>query len=269
MITIAFINNKGGVGKTSSTTTISHMISTLHNKKVLLIDLDPQGNCTSLYSNVNMIKVLSSMLKGESYSETEYSLEDMLLDSTLDIHKCIKHTDYNNLDIIPALLTLSQCEERLKADIKVPQQFRLKMQLAKIQNEYDYCILDCSPSVSIINVNGLAAADYVYIPCKCDAWSAVGICISNNLIDNVATYNSNLKLGGIFFTQWENKNVNKMTYELLKEFLGDKIIPITIRKNKSIEEMTYMQKPLLEYDKKSPVTEDYMELTNYILQNAK
>lgn len=268
MKTIAFINNKGGVGKTASTTTVAHMIATLHNKKVLLIDLDPQGNCTSLYSNVDMISILASMLAGETFKETEYSLENLLLDSALDIHKCIKKTSYDGLDIIPALLTLSQCEELLKADIKVPQQFKLKMHLDKIKDEYDYCILDCSPSVSIININGLVASDIVYVPCKCDAWSAVGICITKTLIENVSTYSPKLKLGGVFFTQWENKNVNRTTLDLLNEFIGNEIIPVKIRKSKLIEEMTYMQQPLLEYDKSSAVTEDYIALTDYILQNS-
>lgn len=269
MKTICFLNNKGGVGKTASTSTIAHMIATLHNKKVLLIDVDAQGNCSSIFSENQMIDLLTSLLKDSPITHKEKTVEDLFIDSSLDIHECIKKTAYKNLDIIPALLTLSECEELLKADIRTPQQFRLKKHLDNIQEEYDFCIIDCSPSINILNINSLVASDQVYIPLKCDAWSATGMCIAKKLVKTVSSYNPRLQLAGCFFTQWEGmKNVSKTTYSLLEAFVPDLLLPITISKSKLIEEMSYMQKPLLEYDnsaKKSKVTKDYINLTEYIV----
>lgn len=272
MKTISFLNNKGGVGKTASTSTIAHMISALHKKKVLLIDIDPQGNLSSLFSQTQMVELLASLLKDLPTANAEKTVEDLLLNAELDIHECIRHTDYENLDIIPSLLTLSECEEMLKADIRTPQQFKLKNHLDKISSEYDFCIIDCSPSINILNINALVASDQVYIPLKCDAWSATGMCIAKKLVKTVSSYNNKLQLAGCFFTQWEGvKNVSKTTYELLSAFVPDLLLPVTISKSKLIEELSYCQKPLLEYDngkEKSKVTKDYIKLTDYIVNHC-
>ena len=267
---IAFLNNKGGVGKTASVVTVAHMLATEYHKKTLIVDLDPQGNSSSMYADVDVINLLQQLLAGNNVNAGQKSIQDLLLDYQLDPHVAIHKTKYDNLDIIPAFLTLSEIEERLKADIQMPQQFRLKNHLEKLEEEYDYCIIDCSPSISIININGLAAADIVYIPIRCDAWSAVGITIAKNLIDTVKNYNPSLRLGGVFFTQYEAyKNVSKTVLEILQAFLGPDLMDIKISKSKLMEEMTYTQQPLLEYDSKrnAPVTLDYLKLTEYIMRN--
>lgn len=87
----------------------------------------------------------------------------------------------------------------MKADVKSPQQFRLRQHLKKVQNEYDYCIIDTSPSVSIVNINGLAAADSVYLPVRCDGGSLLGVAITVNLVRTVQEYNPRLEIGGSFF----------------------------------------------------------------------
>jgi len=270
MKVISFLNNKGGVGKTSSAAAIAHMIAEVHHKKVLIIDIDPQGNISSLYSETKVFNLLTSLLKNTPQEEKETSVEDLFLDSTIDIHDCIKKTKYENLDIIPALLTLSQCEDMLKADIRTPQQFRLKSHLAKIQDEYDFCVIDCSPSVNILNVNGIVASNQIYIPLKCDAWSATGMCIARKLVKDIQSYNSGVQIAGCFFTQWEgNKNVAKTTHELLTAFIPELLLPYTICKSKLIEELSFTQQPLLAYDEKmtSKVTKDYLALTEFIVNN--
>lgn len=271
MKVIAFLNNKGGVGKTASVTTIAHIAATYFKKRTLIIDLDPQGNSSALYNDANIEELLCGLIQGTPINTLEKSVEDLLLDKSVNIHDTIRSTAYENLDIIPSYLTLSEVEERLKADILTPQQFRLANHLEKIQDEYDYCFLDCSPSISIININGLVAANEVYIPLKCDAWSTIGMCIARNLIDTVRDYNHKLKLAGIFFTQWEGqKKVSKTVYAMLDGFVSDQLLPITISKSKLIEEMTLMQIPLLNYDTKkgySTVTKEYINLTEYILSD--
>lgn len=271
MITISMINNKGGVGKTASVTSIGHMMAKLHNKRVLLIDLDPQGNTSGAFSQTDFMEIFFSILERRK-AETEPSIEDVLLYPDMDIHEAIKKTDYENLDIIPSHLTLSECEERLKADITTPQQFKLKKQLAKIQDEYDYCLIDCSPSISILNINGLTASNEVYIPMRCDGNSCIGLAITKDLVETVSGYNPELKIGGVFMTQYnERKNVSKEIYSLLEEILPSydiPLLPFKIAPTKLLEENTFEQKPLLEVDggkNKSKATLSYMELTEYML----
>ena len=133
----------------------------------------------------------------------------------------------------------------------------------------NYCIIDTSPSLSIININGLVAADEIYIPLKCDGGSLLGVAIIMSIVDVVRESNPELKVGGMFFTQWNGrKNVSKAVYELLNDSFGEYIIPITIATNKNIEEGSLMQIPLLAYDNgknKCKATKDYIELTEYIL----
>lgn len=271
MKTSVLLSNKGGVGKSASAVTLSHIAATLYDKRTLLIDLDPQGNTSSFFSEEDVLERLISIIKGQPSGTISKSVEDLFVDSNLDIHETIRHTKYKNLDIIPSFLTLSEVEERLKADIRTPQQFRLLNHLKAVEDDYDYCIIDCSPSVNIININGLVAADEVFIPLKCDAWSVMGMFIAKNLIQTVSTYNPRLKIAGLFFTQWEGrKNVSAAVYNLIVSFFPDLLLPFTIGKSKLVEEMTLEQIPLLEYDtqkKHSKVTKDYIELTEYIISD--
>lgn len=270
MRTIIFLNNKGGVGKTASVTTIAHMIAEEHGKRVLMIDLDPQMNTTCMFSDVDFIDLFLGIAGGTS-SHKHLSVEDLLLDHSLDAHECIQHTEYKNLDIIPSYLTLSEAAERMKADVCTPQQFCLKEHLQTLQNEYDYCIIDTSPSVSIVNINGLVAADTIYVPLRCDGGSLLGAAIVMNIFKTVRTYNPGLEMGGMFFTQWNGrKNVSQVVYDLLSDEFGEYLLPIQIGTSKNIEECSLVQKPLLAYDdgkNKNRVTVDYMEMTEYIMNH--
>ena len=161
MKTIAFINNKGGVGKTASVTSVAHMLATRYNKKVLVVDTDPQMNTTMMFSNVDFVSIFNKIYKG-GMENTAKNIETLLLNRNVDIHDCILHTDYENLDIIQSCLTLSEAEERIKGDVISPQQFKLKRHLKKVEDEYDYCIIDTSPSLSIININGLVLMKFTF-----------------------------------------------------------------------------------------------------------
>lgn len=265
MKVLTFMNAKGGTGKTASCSTIAHAL-TQKEKRVLMIDLDPQSNSSALYSEVDFLKIFFQILKNEPNPDKQLSVEDILIDSQMDPHECIKHTEYPNLDIIPAFLTLSEVEERLKADTRTPQQFKLKMQLAKIEEEYDYCVIDCGPSISLLNINALAASDEVYVLARCDGGSLIGVAIAMKLIETVQTYNPKLHVGGIFLTQFMgNMNVGKVAFELLETSFGEDFLPITIGVSKNLMENTYEQRPLLSFDKKSKVAKNYMELVDYII----
>ncbi|NSD68937.1 ParA family protein [Dorea longicatena] len=264
MKTLTFLNAKGGTGKTASCSTIAHGL-TEKGYRVLMIDLDPQSNSSALYSEVDFFKIFFQILKNEPNPDKQLSVEDLLMDSQLDPHECIKHTEYENLDIIQAFLTLSEVEERLKADTRTPQQFKLRNQLEKLKDEYDYCLIDCGPSISLLNINALVAADEVFIPARCDGGSLIGVAIAMKLIETVQTYNPRLQVGGIFLTQYmKNMNVCKTAFEILDQSFGDMFLPITIGTSKNLMENTYEQRPLLSFDKKSKVAKNYKELVEYI-----
>lgn len=266
---ISFLNIKGGVGKTASSIIIGHIMSQLHHKKVLLVDTDPQSNSSSMFSEQRMIDILQAYLFRTDLEVPEYSLVDVLSDVDFNPEDAIQKTKYDNLYILPSLPIINDVEEKLRADFKNPQQFRLKNQLDKIKDDYDYIVLDCSPAISLINTNALVASDKVYIPLRCDAWSGIGMAQAKTFLENIQSY-SDTEFGGAFITQWEKKNVNKVCYEIISAFLQDKLIDIIIPKSKLVEEMSYQQLPLLEIDNKqkdSKVTEAYKKLVQYIIEH--
>lgn len=274
MKTICILSGKGGVGKSASIKNIAHIMNSIYNKRVLLCDMDPQGNTSSMYGSIDFVELFINVAKGIR-TGTEKSVEDLLLDTEMDVQECIRATRFKNLDIIPAFLTLAEVENLLKADIRTPQQFKLKTQLKKVAAEYDYCLIDCGPAVSLLNINALVASDEVYFPTRCDADSFIGIAIAMNLVRTVQSYNPGLKIGGCFFTQFAGwKNVSQTAYELLNQLAQiteNKVLPITIGVSKFLEEQTFEQKPLLEVDSKreSRATNNYISLTEYLLADNK
>lgn len=272
---IVFVNLKGGVGKSASATSLSHILATVYGKKVLDIDLDPQANTSSMFctADANTKDYLERLLVRKEFYSQKNSISTLMADANMDIHECIRHTEYENLDIIPSDLQLSLIENMLKADTLTPQQFRLKAHLEKIKGEYDYIILDCSPSVGLINVNGLAAADEVYIPVRADVNSIEGLAYARNLVDTVSTYNPNLKLMGCFFVAWEGRiEASRYLYNLLEEFIPELLIPIKISKSKMLAENTIYQAPLYAIDhgkNMSKATKSYLQLAEYIMAENK
>lgn len=267
---ICFLNNKGGVGKSVSVITIAHMLAE-KGLKVLLVDVDPQGNTSNMFSEVDVITLLKNRLLNIPEANIP-SVGDLFINRNADIHQCIRKTEYEGLDIIPSLLTLSEIEEQLKADITTPQQFRLKKHLDKVKCEYDFCLIDCSPSINILNVNALVASDSVYVPIQCEAWSAIGMTSIKNLVEVVQDYNPGLRFEGYFFTQWNrSENINIAVYNLLSQYTYDYMIPLTIARSRLAKEMSILQVPIKEMDKnaREKITKDYLKLTEYIMSNNK
>ena len=261
---IVFFNLKGGVGKSATATSVSHMLAEVFGKKVLLVDIDPQGNSSSIFSEIDYFKLLTGQ------AEQKKSVQDILLDTELDPHEAISKTKYAKLDVIPAYLSLAETEETIKADKIVPQQFKLTNQLDKIDEEYDYCIIDCSPSLSILNINALVAADEVYIPMGVDAGSLMGARSAKNVVRMVRSYRPRLHITGAFFTRYqENKEVSKQAINIFKAIMGDiTLIPISVRNNRMVEETSWVQEPLCELDekRKGTATIDYLFLTRYMME---
>lgn len=273
MKTYAFLNIKGGVGKTTSATTIAHIIASEYNKKVLLIDLDPQGNSSSLFSKkeIDYSEVLYNVLKDGDLSllkEYQNTVGDILIDPNMDINQVIYKTDYDNLYLIPSFIDLSEVENKLKADVVSPQQFRIKHHLDKIKDQFDYCIIDCSPAVNLVNINGLVCSDYVFAPLNCDMWGFAGYCIAQSLVRAVKDYNLQLNDIHCFLTQWDSRtSISHQVKNIMQLALNENFIDIQIRKSVRAEEIGYAHKTLTDYAGNTKIADDYRKLTKYMIKN--
>lgn len=270
MYTVTFLNNKGGVGKSAAVISVGHMLATECGKRVLLIDMDPQANTSQMFgfegdSNYS----LKEILQGNVYPVKD-TVEDILWDKEKDIQDCIYATDYNGLDIIPSFITLCEMENRLIVNITEPNQFRLYKQLEKIQDKYDFCLIDCGPSVSLLNVNALAASDTVYIPSRCDKSSRIGIANVLRMVKNIQDFSrKKLEFGGCFLVQYdERRKICKEAWLDCKEALGDKLLPVTIPTCTKVEQTSSLKKPILELDPRGKITQSFRELTQHIIETA-
>lgn len=271
---IAFINNKGGVSKTASSIAVANILADEHNKKVLLVDIDPQRNTTARFSEIDYFDIFERLMEsqdGKIYKDDEKSIEDILMDPSIDLHTVIQKTKYDNIDIIPAQLTLSAVEEAIPKEYKkkIAPHSRLKVSLEQVEDEYDYCIIDCGPSVGILNVNALNASDEVYIPLRPDGDSLIGMAITRNLIEEIREWNENLEIGGVFFTCFNNRErMSTEMFEYLDNFLENydfTLLPIIVGNATIVKQASVTQASLLELDKKNKITNQYRELCEYIL----
>ena len=270
MYTATFLNNKGGVGKSATVMAVGHIMNRLYQKKVLLIDMDPQANTSQLFgfegeSNYSLKEIIA-----EDVYPIKDTVEDILWDMNKDIHDCIYQTDYEGLDIIPSFITLCNMENQLIVNITEPNQFRLYKQLNKIQDEYDYCLIDCGPSVSLLNINALAASDTVYIPSRCDKSSRIGVANVLRMVKNVQSFSGkNLEFGGCFLVQYNpRKKICREAWEDCREALGDKLLSVMIPTCTKIEQTGTLKKPILEIDPKGKATQSYKELADYIIRES-
>ena len=241
---VSIFNIKGGVAKTTSTANLGACLSQ-QGKKVLL-DLDSQSNLTKLF---------------KTYSIEDLSISDVLLDKNLDIHKAIKRTDFENLDIISANINLTFTERNILLDETRSQQDRLVIALSQINDEYDYCLIDCPPILNIITVNALCASDEVFVPIKIDKFALDGL---EYLLDRISeikeNFNSNLNFKGCFITMDTATTVNKVIKQELKKLLGDKMFDTTIKQNVKVIESTFDECPVVFSNKKARASINYRDL---------
>ncbi|WP_294196925.1 ParA family protein [uncultured Clostridium sp.] len=241
---VAIFNIKGGVAKTTSTANLGACLSE-KNKKVLLIDLDAQSNLTKLF---------------KAYSMDDLTISDVLLNKDLDINTVIKKTDFENIDIIPSNLKLAFTEKKILLDVSRSQQNRLSKALEKL-NEYDYCLIDCPPSLNMITINALCASDEVFVPIKIDKFALDGLEYLLDSIEEIKDeFNPNLNFRGCFVTMDTATTVNKVIKKELKQLLADKMFNTTINQNVKVIESTFEECPVVFSNKKARASVDYKNL---------
>jgi chromosome partitioning protein len=242
VITIA--NWKGGVGKSSSAASIGAALA-MKRRRVLLIDLDAQQNL--------------SFMMGHN-EDPEVSIYDALVkDAPLPIVK-IKE----NLDLVPASVELARAEIDLAT--KIAREGILKSLLEDCIGKYNYILLDCPPLLGIVTTNALVASDKLYMPLTAEALPVKGLTMLDDVVSEVKKrINHKLELGGVFFTRFNNRKLNREVVSMIEQRYGDKVFKTKIRENIAIAEMPLTGESIFEYAPKSNGAVDYMALTEEII----
>lgn len=246
---IAICNQKGGVGKTTTAINLSVYLA-LSDKKVLLIDIDPQGNATSgLGINKHNIKT---------------SIYDLVIHE-IDPHSVIIGTGINNLSLIPSTIALTGAEVELVGIMG--REYRLKKALSPISIEYDYIIMDCPPSLGLLTVNALSAAGSVLIPIQCEYYALEGLSQLGNTINLVKeNLNATLEVEGVLLTMADFRT--NLTNEVIKEvrnFFKEKVYNTVIPRNIRLTEAPGFGKPIALYDKNSIGAQKYHDFMGELL----
>ena len=247
---ISIVNQKGGVGKTTTAVNLASAVG-IAGKKVLLVDADPQGNTTSGYG-INRKKV----------GVTSYDL--LIGKSTAD--KALVKTEYKNVDIVPASIDLAAAEvDLIEIDHREAQ---LKMALATVREAYDYIFIDCPPSLGLITVNALKASDTVLVPIQCEYFALEGLSQLMATVRQVKRlYNPTLEIEGIVLTMFDGRlNLTHQVVAEIKKYFANKLYKTAIPRAVRLSEAPSYGMPIQYYDKRSKGAESYNDLAKEFLK---
>ena len=246
---IAIANQKGGVGKTTTSINLSSCI-TAKGKKVLVVDIDPQGNTTSGYG-----------IEKNDLDNTIYEL--MLGDCSIE--DCIIKDVIENISILPSNVNLAAAEiELIGVDKK---EYILKNEIDWVKDRYDYIIIDCPPSLSLLTVNAMTTADSVLVPIQCEYYALEGLSQLIHTVNLVKErLNPNLEMEGVVFTMYDSRtNLSAQVVENVKSHLNQKVYRTVIPRNIRLAEAPSYGQPINIYDPKSAGAESYLALAEEVI----
>ena len=247
---ISVANQKGGVGKTTTTINLSTMLAK-KGKKVLLIDADPQGNATS---GVGAEK------------EVEYSTYDILV-SDVEMVQALEKTIIKNLLVCPSNINLAGAEVELVSMMSREQ--RLKEKLEEIKDKFDYILIDCPPSLGLITLNAFTASDSVLIPVQCEYYALEGLGQLLNTVNLVKKHlNKNLEVEGALLTMYDARtNLSNQVVKEVKKYFEDKVYKTVIPRNVRLSEAPSYGMPITVYDPRSKGAKAYEKFAKELLKN--
>ncbi len=248
---IVIANQKGGVGKTTTSVNLSACLGAA-GKKVLVIDIDPQGNTTSGL--------------GVEKDEAEVSIYDVLINNE-DLSDSIIKTDYKNLSLCPANVNLAGAEIEL-VDMK-DREHLLKNAINEIKNKYDFIIIDCPPSLGLLTLNSFVAADSVLVPIQCEYYALEGLSQLTKTIKSIKqSLNDKIQFEGILLTMFDARtNLSIQVADEVKRFFPDKVFKSVIPRNVRLSEAPSYGEPIIIYDKYSKGAEAYTDLAKEVIKN--
>jgi chromosome partitioning protein len=249
---LAIVNQKGGVGKSTTAVNLAAALSEL-NKKVLLIDLDPQGNTTSgfgLAKNNRAHCVYTALIE-------ELPLTDIL-----------EHIPDSHIDVVPATIQLAGAEVELVTALS--RESRLKNLITPLRGSYDYILIDCAPSLGLLTINALTAADGLIIPVQCEYYALEGL---SKLLDSerlVKTHlNPELEVFGVVMTMYSSRtNLAQQVVEEARKFFGDKVFNTLIPRTVRLSEAPSFGQPVTEYDPKGKGAVAYRALAKEVINRG-
>lgn len=247
---VAIVNQKGGVGKTTTAVNLAAGVG-LAGKTVLLVDADPQGNSTSGY--------------GISKKEAKVTSYELLV-GTGKLENAIIKTDFQKVDIIPSSMNLAAAEVDL---IEMEhREAQLKMALAAARDKYDYIFIDCPPSLGLITINALNAADTVLVPIQCEYFALEGLSQLMNTVRQVKRlYNPTIEIEGIVLTMFDGRlNLTVQVITEIKKYFADKLYKTAIPRTVRLSEAPSYGMPIQYYDKRSKGTDAYNALAKEFIK---
>ncbi len=250
---IAVANQKGGVGKTTTSVNLSAALG-MAGKKVLLIDLDPQGNATSGVGIDKMSDVTS--------------IYDVLIDD-IDIKEAIIKTEFKNLSVISATTSLAGAEiELVSID---DRETRLKQKVAEIKDDYDFVVIDCPPSLGLLTLNSFVCTDTILIPLQCEFYALEGLSQLVQTIRQVKkSLNKEIDIEGILLTMFDGRtNLSIQVADEIKKYYPDKVYKTVIPRNVRLSEAPSYGQPINVYDKHSKGAIAYKNLAKEVIKKNK
>ncbi len=248
---IAIFNQKGGVGKTTTNINLAACLAII-GKKVLILDIDPQGNTTS------GIGVEKKKLKNTTY--------DILTDENFNPEDAIRKTMIKGLDVIPSNVDLAGAELEL-VEIQGREKI-LKNALDKIRDKYDYIFIDCPPSLGILTINTLTAVDSVLIPIQCEFYALEGVSQLMSTINLVKkNLNASLEIEGVLLSMFDGRNnLSVQVLDEVNKFFKEKVYGTVIPRNVRLAEAPSYGLPIIKYEPKSTGSEAYYDFAVEFLE---
>ncbi|HZW78104.1 MAG TPA: AAA family ATPase [Flavobacteriaceae bacterium] len=246
---IAIANQKGGVGKTTTSVNLAAALGVLE-KKVLLIDADPQANATS---------GLGIDVEGVEYGTYQ------ILEHSISAKEAILETTSPNLDIIPAHIDLVAIEIELVDQEK--REYMLKTALEELKNEYDYILIDCAPSLGLLTLNALTAADSVIIPIQCEYFALEGLGKLLNTIKSVQKiHNAELDIEGLLLTMYDQRlRLSNQVVDEVKKHFDEMVFDTIIQRNVRLSEAPSFGESIISYDAASKGADNYLSLAQELI----
>lgn len=250
---ISMVNQKGGVGKTTSTINLGASLVE-QGRKVLLVDLDPQG-------------ALSAGL-GVSHDEDQVTVYDLLFDNTASIHAAIKHSKVSGLDLVPANIDLSAAEIQLVNEVGREQ--TLARALRPVRGEYDYIFIDCGPSLGLLTVNALAASQGVIIPMEGEYYSLRGLALLTDTVEKVRDrINFDLDIVGILVTMFDRRTTHaREVMDRVVEVFGDRVFDTVITRTVRFPETSVAGEPITTWAPNSQGADQYRSLALEVMERV-